>query len=251
MSNPWIRLYRASLHSPKIVTLSDRQFRAWHNCLLIADDAGVLPSLRDIAVHMRTTVTEAEQLVCELVEAQLIDPSVMADGKRTYTMHDWSQHQHKSDDVAERMRRHREKKRNGDVTVTSPNVTCSVPESESYSDTDTDTDLVSSQPVAARTRPEETKLRFDIGSAKTKTTKKGKGDYIRERAEGLGLPVDELWAKSASKKKPAAYFTTLCVDKLRSLHPIIDEKLIRDALWEVETTRYGHLMRMIVGEVAS
>jgi len=87
--NPWIRLYRESLHDPKIVVLSDRQHRAWHNCLLIADDTGTLPAIRDIAVHMRMSVTDAEQMLVDLVEAELIDAAMLS-GSRTYRMHGWA-----------------------------------------------------------------------------------------------------------------------------------------------------------------
>lgn len=110
-ANPWVRLYRAALHNPKIVTLSDRQHRAWHNCLLIAGDDGVLPALRDIAVHMRVTASEAEQLVCELVEAQLIDPTTSPTGERRYTMHDWNVHQYVSDHSANRVKKYRDRRK--------------------------------------------------------------------------------------------------------------------------------------------
>lgn len=114
MSQPWIRLYRSSLHNPKLVCLPDRVFRAWHNCLLIADDDGTLPSMRDISVHMRCTATEAEQLVAELVEAHLVDPIVSASHPVSFRMHGWGKWQRKWDcdpTNAERQKRARQKKR--------------------------------------------------------------------------------------------------------------------------------------------
>lgn len=128
---PWLRLYRSSLHNPKIVTLSDRQHRAWHNCLLISENNGALPQIRDIAIHMRMTASEAEQLVCELVEAGLVDP-VMIGNRPSYVMHDWNDHQQPSDHSATRVNRHRSKRRNGDVTA--------LKRSGNGTDTDTDTD---------------------------------------------------------------------------------------------------------------
>jgi hypothetical protein len=103
-------LYRESLHDPKIVTLSDRQHRAWHNCLLIADDNGKLPAMRDIAVHMRVTVPDAEQIICELVEAELIDVDMMK-GVRVFTMHGWSARQYVSDSSTGRVKKFRQRKR--------------------------------------------------------------------------------------------------------------------------------------------
>ncbi len=105
---PWIRLYRNSLHNPKIVSLSDRQHRIWHNCLLMADDDGCLPCMRDIACHLRTSQREAEELLCELVEAGLIDVQNPA-GTRTFRMHDWNTHQYVSDTSTERVRKFRNK----------------------------------------------------------------------------------------------------------------------------------------------
>lgn len=108
--NPWIRLYREALHDPKIVTLSDRQHRAWHNCLLIADDTGYLPAMRDIAVHLRMSAQDAEQLIAELIDAELIDPAVV-NGVRTYRLHGWEKRQYTSDSSAGRMQRYRSKRR--------------------------------------------------------------------------------------------------------------------------------------------
>lgn len=130
---PWLRLYRSSLHNPKIVTLSDRQHRAWHNCLLISDNSGALPPIRDIAIHMRMTASEAETLVCELVEAGLVDP-VMTGNRPSYVMHDWTDHQQPSDNSATRVMRHRLKRRNGDVTV--PKRSGNVIDTEEDTDTD-------------------------------------------------------------------------------------------------------------------
>lgn len=122
---PWIRLYREALNDPKIVTLSDRHHRAWINCLLIADDeTGALPSMRDIAVHLRTSASEAEQLVRELVELELVD-FCYGTPINGYIMHGWANRQQPSDSSAERTRRYRERlkakssqQRHGDVTVT-------------------------------------------------------------------------------------------------------------------------------------
>lgn len=111
MSAPWLRLYRSSLHNPKIVTLTDRQFRAWHNCLLITDDNGILPCMRDIAVHLRMSQTDAEQVVCELLEAGLLDVKVLDANLRIFSVHDWGEHQFTSDSSKERVERYRERRK--------------------------------------------------------------------------------------------------------------------------------------------
>lgn len=227
MSNPWLRLYREALHDPKLVTLPDRQHRAWFNCLLIADDTGKLPSNRDIAAHMRTTVVEAEQLICDLVEAGLIDVDAMG-GAPTYKMHGWSKRQYASDSSAERMKRHRAKKR--DVTVTASDVTSYVLESEPETETETENKFFPSEQDPARGEGNE--LGFDFGLMNGK----GKREDIRTiaaRAEGLGLDAADLLGTTsrAKPKKPTAYMTALCVNRLKERLPGLDEQILRDALW--------------------
>lgn len=139
-SKPWIRLYRESLHDPKIVSLTDRQHRAWHNLLLIADDNGKLPSMRDIAVHLRMSAQDAEQLVCDLVEAELIDTDVL-NGSRAYEIHGWASRQFTSDSSTERVRKHRETRMKR-FNETERNVTVTPPDTES--DTETETEKIES-----------------------------------------------------------------------------------------------------------
>lgn len=238
---PWLRLYRASLHSPKIVSLSDRQHRAWHNCLLIADNDGALPSMRDIAVHMRMTTTEAEQLICDLVEAGLVDP-VMDGTRTTYVMHDWQDHQPPSDTSTERVQKHRLSKRN--VTVTDVKRSSNVIESESDIESETEKKFLplGSEVPAAKVN----ELRFGLG---LKNGKAGRVDvaYLGKRAEGLGLDAADLIGTTnrAAPKKPTAYMTTLCVNKLKERLPGIDEKVVRDALWG-QDKQYGVLCQILL-----
>jgi hypothetical protein len=138
VSNPWIRLYREALHDPKIVTLGDRQHRAWHNALLIADDTGKLPSMRDIAVHMRVTVTEAEQLICDLVEAELIDAEMQKGGGFAYRMHSWEKRQYVSDSSTERVRKHRARKQRATAVKRFSNGDVAPPDTDAESETDTE-----------------------------------------------------------------------------------------------------------------
>ncbi len=248
MSNPWIRLYREALHDPKVVTLSDRQHRAWFNCLLIAGDDGKLPSKRDIAVHMRTTIVEAEQLICDLVEAGLIDADVMSGAVPVYSVHSWTKRQYASDSSAARVRKYREKKAettcNGDETLQSRSRNGA--ESESDTETDTDTPGLPSSLEAARERKSDDQgiLNNFLGRRKD-----GRQEKIMRRAEGLGLPVDDLVA-AVNQHKPknrSAYFTTLCVEWFRKRLPGLDEQIIRDALWGTDA-QLAVVMNLMVQE---
>ena len=242
--NPWIRLYRESLHDPKLVTLSDRQHRAWHNCLLIADDTGTLPSIRNVAVHMRMSITDAEQILIDLVEAELIDADVL-EGVRGYKMHGWAKRQYVSDISTERSKKHRARKaatnvqRCGNAVATAPD---SDTDTDSDSDSDSETDsepylksniknkFISSLPISARAKSNE--LGFNLGFNQG-NGRKDKLQEIAQRAEGLGLDATELMATTSKAKpqKPSAYLTALCVNRLRERLPGLDEQIIRDALW--------------------
>lgn len=229
MKNPWIRLYREALHNPKIVTLNDRQHRAWHNCMLIADDAGQLPKWRDMACHMRMTVQEVEQVVCELVEAGLIDIEGFG-ADRAFKLHDWSTHQYVSDNSTERVRKFRNKSKDEtDETATKRNRNVSVTPPEPDTDTDTDKKLQLSQPSATRARKSELGFNsnFKLGSGK----RDGMETLLRQ-AEGFGLDVEDLLAitNRNKPKKREGYFSTLCVNRLKDQLPGLDDQIIRDAL---------------------
>lgn len=243
MSNPWIRLYRESLHDPKIVSLSDRVHRAWHNLLLIADDDGVLPSMRDIAVHLRMTAPEAEQAICDLIEAELVDVA-MLDGVRKLSMHGWAKRQFRSDSSTERSRKFREKS-NATLQKRECNVAATPPESESEPETESIVHLSS----APRAKKEEQGVyEFWNGRFGRKTDQI---DKLRHTAEGLGLPVDELIEavnRNKARNRPA-YFTTLCVNKLKDQVPAMTEQELRDALWG-RGNAYGRLCQALIEVMA-
>jgi hypothetical protein len=231
--NPWIRLYRASLHNPKIVTLNDRLHRVWHNCLLMADDTGVLPSMRDMACHLRFTVQEAEQAICDLIEVGLVDVADAGKAARKLTMHDWSAHQYVSDTSTERVKKFRNKNKN-ETNETAmkrfSNGDVAPPESESDTESDTESKLLPSEQDSSKAD----ELRFNLDVLKGKGTGSKDGiDKLKARAEGLGLDVDELSELVARNKprNPPAYFTTLCVNRLQAVAPGLNEEIIRAALW--------------------
>lgn len=243
-ANPWLRLYREAMNDPKIVTLTDRLFRAWVNCLMMADDAGKLPIMRDVAVHMRTTVVEAEQMICGLVEAELIDMDAISGPVTTYTMHGWADRQFMSDSSKERVRRYRERRSNvtcnDDVTLPKRPKT-----SESYSETDTENKFFPSEQEAACAK-EGNELGFNFG------LKNGKGkresiETIAKRAEGMGLDAADLikTTRRAKPDKPTAYMTALCVNRLKGQLPGLDEQIIRDALWG-EQQPYATVCQLLV-----
>jgi hypothetical protein len=247
--NRWIRLHQSALHNPKLVTLSDRQYRAWNNCLLMADASdGKLPSIRNIACHLRMSVTDVELIISELVEVELIDMDITS-GPRVFRMHDWKAHQYLSDSSLERTKKYREnlkkKDRDGDVTSLKRHRDGDVtpPESYSYSESDTESNgLLSSKPRASEV--EDLKGLNKFFEMKDDRKK----ERLHRRAEGLGLDVEEIvTACNAHKaKNKPAYFTTLCVQRLQSKIKGLSEEAIRAALWDKSNDPYNAVIQAIM-----
>jgi hypothetical protein len=158
-SMKWFRFYSEVLHDAKIQTLSLELRWAWVSLLCLANDGkprGTLPPLRDIAFAMRITEAKARKLVDALIAAELIDAT--PDGG--LMPHNWDSRQHKSDDVAERVRKHRERTHetlhvtlhgeNGNVTET--------PRVRAETETDSDSEKEGEEqtpPTRISNRPED------------------------------------------------------------------------------------------------
>lgn len=127
----WFRMYDEVVDHPKVQRLSDGAFRAWVNLMCVAarDGGRITGNLDDLGFSLRKPRGRVEDLLGTLIRAGLVD--VRGDDFRP---HDWDDHQFQSDDSKERVRRHRGRYSNGDVTA---NVTA--PETDTESDTETDT----------------------------------------------------------------------------------------------------------------
>ncbi len=140
----WFRFYDDAINDPKILRLSDANFRAWVTLLCLASkNDGLLPSTNDIALVLRMKPNKVAEWLATLTAAGLLD-----NGNGVFRPHNWDARQFKSDSVdqtaAERMRRYRDRKRISDVTVTDVTrnavVTDTVPRTDTDTDTDTDTE---------------------------------------------------------------------------------------------------------------
>jgi hypothetical protein len=111
----WFRFYDDAMHDAKLLRLSDATFRAWMTLLCVASKHdGVLPPAEEIAITLRCKPALVAGWIAELVSAGLIDKTELG-----FSPHNWSERQYKSDSSAERMKRHRDKKRDVTPTVTS------------------------------------------------------------------------------------------------------------------------------------
>jgi len=121
----WFRLYDEVLDDPKVQKLSPEHFKIWINLLCLASKHdGVLPDNESVSFALRMPFHETSGAVTFLFQAGLFDRT-----KKGLVPHGWSKRQYKSDTSTERVKRFRQRYRNGEktVTVTPP-------------DTDTDTE---------------------------------------------------------------------------------------------------------------
>lgn len=117
----WFRFYDDAINDPKILKLSDRQHRIWVGLLCLASkNGGVLPSFDDIALMLRWKPEKLQPEFEALIVAGLFDHF-----ETGVEPHNWKGRQFKSDVSNDRVKQHRQRKRN--VT---PTVTVTPPETE-------------------------------------------------------------------------------------------------------------------------
>lgn len=108
----WVRLYIEALNDPKIIKLSDFEFRKWVQTLLVAGmhQDGILPVADDMAVHWRCSSEDAERTYLRLIQLKLIE-CVTGDvtGERGYAPNNWARRQYAGASSTERSRKCRAK----------------------------------------------------------------------------------------------------------------------------------------------
>jgi len=101
----WLRLYHDVLDDPKVQRLDPGVFKIWINLLCLAsrsEPRGTLPDPGDIAFALRIDEGAARAALDELLERGLVE---VTDGG--LAIHNWDARQFRSDNVSERVRRHR------------------------------------------------------------------------------------------------------------------------------------------------
>lgn len=113
--NRWFRFYDDALNDPKILRLPDDLFRSWLGILCIASkNDGHIPSIEDVSILLRVTVSSAKKTIEKLEQLSLID---RFSGDRL-SPHNWRKRQYKSDISTDRVKAFRKRSRN--VSETSP-----------------------------------------------------------------------------------------------------------------------------------
>lgn len=149
----WFRFYHAVLDDPKVQELSPVLFKHWVNLMCLASQTvprGTLPDLNSIAFRLRLQRNRAASVIAELDAVGLIDH--LEEG--IIAPHNWGARQRQSDDVAERVRRHRGKEsRNGSVTLHETPLKLSRA-------TETETEQIPPPPPSAAASPEDDEEAF-------------------------------------------------------------------------------------------
>jgi len=109
MTERWWRAYAEARNDPKIQGLPLDMFKAWFNlCCLAAVRDGQIPSALDAALALHMTEAKARAAVAFLAGRNLLDP--VPGGY--FEPHNWNGRQYKSDVSTDRVKQHRERKRN-------------------------------------------------------------------------------------------------------------------------------------------
>lgn len=114
----WFRLYDDIINDPKILRLDETLRWRYISLLCIVSknsERGYIPDDEDVCLMMRIDANEWADTKLKLIDRGLINRN---EGK--LLINGWFKRQYSSDDAAERVRKHREMKRYGNVTVTPP-----------------------------------------------------------------------------------------------------------------------------------
>ena len=99
----WFRFYSEALDDDKVQALPAPLFKHWVNLLCLASyNQGEIADLRQAAFRLRLSPQRAEKVIAGLVSRGLLEP-----GGEGWTPHNWAGRQFASDDVADRVRKHR------------------------------------------------------------------------------------------------------------------------------------------------
>jgi hypothetical protein len=105
----WFRIYERSVDDPKLQLLPPPLFKSWFNLMCLSSaNGGRLPDTQFIAFKLRISERKAADIISDLQQRELIDEH--EDG--SLSPHDWGEWQYTSDRSTERVKRHRETKRN-------------------------------------------------------------------------------------------------------------------------------------------
>ena len=131
----WFRFYSESLNDPKVLRLTDRQYRVWTQLLCIACDNDGLILVADLPILLRMKQDTIAKTVAVLITDGLFDHAA---SETFLTPHNWNGRQYKSDVSTDRVQRFRKRDRN--VSETPSESDSEQIQKQSRTETDTDTE---------------------------------------------------------------------------------------------------------------
>ena len=137
-ARPWFRFYTEVLNDPKVLRLTDRQYRVWTMLLCVAAICDGEIKKWDASLLLRMPVKNVLSDLRALIDAGLIE---VVD-EDTLTPHNWKGRQYESDVSTSRVQRFRKQERNVSVTAdeTPPETEAETEQRQSRAETETDTD---------------------------------------------------------------------------------------------------------------
>lgn len=148
----WFRFYSEALHDPRVQRLAPADFKNWLNLLCLANEQeprGTLPEQEHVAFALRVSYLKAAQILCKFHEQDYID---LDEESGVFSIHNWDKWQYGSDNVTERVRRHRQRGNvspiNRNVSVTPPDTDTEQTQKETDQETDADADDAPAHPFA-------------------------------------------------------------------------------------------------------
>lgn len=191
----WFRVYDTIIDDPKILNLS-MEFRWFFVAILATSsrqfDRGSLPTLKEIAIHLRVTRPKAQRIIACFIERGLIDQDPITKGLR---IHGWNKRQYKSDVSTDRVKRYREgiMKRFNNVPLAG---------ARSETDTDTDTETEGNPPTPLPIVKQPGKEHHDVGQWAIEIMGDiSWGQWVDDQGR-IGHPAD--WVRAAIEKALSA-----------------------------------------------
>lgn len=136
MANPWFRLYSEFAHDPKVQMMSEAMQRRYIMLMCMRCNGDVTLHDDEVAFHLRISTEDWAQTKELFIKKGFIDSEL--------NLLNWEKRQFKTDSgssSADRVRRHREKKKQAsDGDVTDDETLHVTPDNALDTDTDTDTD---------------------------------------------------------------------------------------------------------------
>lgn len=196
------------MNDPKLLLLSDSLFRAWVTLLCTASqNDGVIPSLEVAAISLRTKPSKAGAIVGALAARGLLDK---VEGGY-FEPHNWGVRQYKSDVSNDRVKLHRQRKRNAQCNVTAT-------ANETPPETETESEI---RERGTRARePLISAEAFDLSDDLLKAM-----GQDREAPEWYGFPhLVQTWL---AEKIPKDFIVSTCAS-LRGKHRNYLDKAVRN-----------------------